>query len=53
MLYYEFHQFPGYQAGISVAKLVQEAYWSGLDGFGSPGIVFPNRFNMDQECVDD
>ncbi|KAL9468255.1 hypothetical protein ACSS6W_009949 [Trichoderma asperelloides] len=51
--FYEFHQFPGQQAWMRIAKLVRIAYWIGLDRFDTKQRVFPDREGMTQEKIDD
>lgn len=51
--FYEFHQFPGQQAWMRIAKLVRIAYWIGLDRFDTGRRVFPGRQDMSQNEIDD
>ncbi|KAL6886768.1 hypothetical protein GGI43DRAFT_426348 [Trichoderma evansii] len=51
--FYEFHQFPGQQVWMRVAKLVRIAYWIGLDCFDTKWRVFLHRESMTQEKIDD
>ena len=53
LAFYEFHQFPGYQAWMRIGRLTRAAYWIGLDHLDDCRTRYPDWRALSQNDIED
>jgi hypothetical protein len=53
LVFYEYHQCPGYQAWARIGKLVRWAYWTGLDQLDRLHKISPLWNNMSEDVLEE